>query len=159
MAFVYEGYWIFCSNPARWAIDRFLESGTRDDSWGVPPHQARHFAAGQRGFVRVGVDVRGKAQLQGRPRMRPGIYAHCEVRSAARADAEKPDPYWLEQPSARERPTVDLRYLASYLDRPLLIDTLRLIAPDIDPLVLRGFRQASFPITRETYRRMVKLLR
>ncbi|MCC6467737.1 MAG: EVE domain-containing protein [Alphaproteobacteria bacterium] len=158
MAFVYEGCWIFCSNPGLWAIDKFLLSGPRDDSWGVPLHQARHFARGQRGFIRVGVDSRTKKQLEGRPRMRPGIYAHCEVRSAARPDTDKPDPYWYETPTDRVRPSVKLRYLRSFLDKPLLIDTLRLIAPDIDPLVLRGFRQASFPISRKTYRRLLELL-
>jgi len=159
VAFVYEGYWIFSSNPGRWAIDKFLLTGPRDDSWGVPLHQARHFARGQRGFIRVGVDSRSKAQLEGRPRMRPGIYAHCEVRSAARPGTDKPDPYWYEAPSDRVRPSIALRYLGSYLDKPLLIETLRHIAPDIDPLVLRGFRQASFPISQKTYRRLLELLR
>ncbi|ESX49435.1 hypothetical protein NLY43_25500 [Mesorhizobium sp. C416B] len=70
-------YWVLVCNPAKWAIDRFFESGITYDTWGVRPSDQHSFAPGQLGIVRVGVDRRSTAERDGRPPLEPGIYARA----------------------------------------------------------------------------------
>jgi hypothetical protein len=47
-------YWVFVSNPKKWAIDRFLDREIEHDSWGIRPSDRERFAPGQLGIIRVG---------------------------------------------------------------------------------------------------------
>ena len=59
-------YWVFVSNPKKWAIDRFLDREIEHDSWGIRPSDRHRFAPGQLGIVRVGVDRRSAAERDGK---------------------------------------------------------------------------------------------
>ena len=152
-------YWVFVCNPRKWAIDRFLDRRAEHDTWGVRPSDREQFAPGQLGIVRVGVDRRSNAERNGQPPLEPGVYALCEVESAAFDGSGANDEFWAPG-EAREPgwPTVKLRYLRTYLDAPLTIERLRTEAPDTSPLLLDGFQAASFPIDVEDFRRIVALL-
>ena len=157
--FVEAPYWVFVCNPKKWAIDQFLDRAVEHDTWGVRPSDRNRFAPGQLGIIRVGVDRRTTAERNGNPPLEPGIYALCEVESEAFDGTGAGDEFWAEgQGRAPGWPTVQLRYLRSFLDNPLTIARLRAEKPDISELLLNGFQAASFPISANDFRAVLALL-
>lgn len=115
-------YWVFVCKPKKWAIDKFLQSRIERDSWGVRKSGQDRFAPGQLGILRVGVDQRNSAERDGKLRLEPGIYALCEVESAAYPGTGATDGFWAEG-DGREPgwPTVRIRYLHIYASSPLTV--------------------------------------
>jgi predicted HNH restriction endonuclease/predicted RNA-binding protein with PUA-like domain len=152
-------YWVFVCNPKKWAIDRFLERGIERDTWGIRPSDRARFAPGQLGIVRVGVDQRNAAERQGKPPLEPGIYALCEVESAAFDGTGASSEFWA---AGAERapgwPTVNIRYLKTYGENPLTIEHLKSERPDLSRLLLNGFQASSFPITARDFHAVMELL-
>lgn len=154
-----QPYWVFVCNPKRWAVDRFFDRNIEIDSWGIRPADKDSFAPGQLGIVRVGVDKRNLAERNGRPPLEPGIYAVCEVISEVYSGTGANDEFWGEGVGrAPGWPTVDIRYLHVYRDKPLTIEDLRKEKPDLSPLLLNGFQAASFPISGDDFRVVTSLL-
>jgi predicted RNA-binding protein with PUA-like domain len=154
-----EPYWVFVCNPKKWAIDRFLDRRVEHDTWGVRPSDRDRFAPGQLGIIRVGVDRRTVSERNGNPPLEAGIYALCEVESKAFDGTGASDEFWAPG-QAREPgwPTVNLRYLRTYLDNPLTIEKLRAERPEVSELLLNGFQAASFPISAEDFHAVMALL-
>lgn len=154
-----QPYWVFVCNPKKWAVDRFFDRNIEVDSWGVRPADKDKFAPGQLGVVRVGVDKRNVAERNGRPPLEPGIYALCEVISAAFPGTGANDEFWNEG-EGREPgwPTVKIRYLHIYREKPLSIEMLKATRPALSPLLLNGFQAATFPISGEDFREISGLL-
>jgi predicted RNA-binding protein with PUA-like domain len=152
-------YWVFVSNPKKWAIDRFLDREIDHDTWGIRPSDRGRFAPGQLGIIRVGVDKRAVAERNGKPPMEPGIYALCEVESEVFDGTGAGDEFWAP---GQERepgwPTVKIRYLRSYLRNPLTMERLRTAKPHISGLLLNGFQGSSFPISATDFREVMTLL-
>ena len=152
-------YWVFVCNPAKWAIDRFLESNVDVDTWGIRPSDAEEFAPGQLGIVRVGVDRRSASERDGRPALEAGIYALCEVESAAFPGTGTNDSYWAAGEGRQPGwPTVRVRYLRRYLQKPLAMAELRVSKPNLSPLLLNGFQAASFPISAQDFHVVLEML-
>lgn len=154
-----QPYWVFVCNPKKWAVDRFFDRNIEVDSWGIRPADKDKFAPGQLGVVRVGVDRRNAAERNGRPPLEPGIYALCEVISAAFPGTGANDEFWNEG-EGREPgwPTVKIRYLHIYRDKPLTIEMLKATRPRLSPLLLNGFQAATFPISGDDFREVSGLL-
>ena len=152
-------YWVFVCNPKKWAIDRFFDLNIEHDEWGVRPSDRHKFAPGQLGVVRVGLDRRSKLQRGAKPPLEPGIYALCEVESEAFPGTGANDEFWVDG-EGREPgwPTVKIRYLRTYRDRPLTIERLNAERPNISRLLLDGFQAASFPITASDFHTVLELL-
>lgn len=152
-------YWVLACNPAKWAIDKFLESGVTVDTWGVRPSDASKFSAGQLAIVRVGVDRRSAADRHGREALEPGIYAVCEIEGPCVAGTGANGAYWAAD-AGRDPgwPTVGVRYLRNYLGRPLTIERLREEQPDLSRLLLDGFQASSFPISADDFHAVLDLL-
>jgi predicted RNA-binding protein with PUA-like domain len=155
-----DGYWVFVCNPRKWAIDRFLERGTgQRDTWGIRPSDSSRFAPGQLAIIRVGVDRRSFAELQGRPKLDAGIYALCEIESLAYAGAGANDAFWAPDAArAPGWPTVDVVYLRNYLHRPLTIAQLEESRPGLPRSLLQGLQASSFPISRNDFLAVLELL-
>ncbi len=99
------------------------------------------------------------AERNGAPPLDAGIYALCMVESAAFDGTGASDAFWSDG-AAREPgwPTIRLRYLQTYLDRPLTIERLREVAPQLSPLLLNGHQASSFPISVNDFRVVVEQL-
>ena len=141
-------YWVFVCNPKKWAIDHFLEQRIEHDTWGIRPADRHRFAPGQLGIVRVGVDQRSNAERKGKPKLAAGIYAVCEVESETFPGTGANDQFWSPGSGrAPGWPTVKVRYLRVYSEKPLTIERLRAAKPGISDLLPDGFQAASFPIS------------
>ena len=151
-------YWIFVCNPRKWAIDRFLAERVEHDTWGVRPSDARHFAPGQLALICVGVDRRSGAERPGEP-LEAGIYALCEIESAAYPGRGSSDRFWAPGKARGEGwPTVDIRYARVYAEHPLAIARLKAERPDLSPLLLNGLQASSFPISTADFHAVLALL-
>jgi len=149
------GYWTFFCNPARWQIDKFLSSGHQDDAYQITKWQQEEFAPGQLGVIRVGVDHRNRQQLEGRPKLHPGIYGIVEVRSFAEKRVDAPDEFWLDwSPDIQEKPIVQLHYMKNLLANPILLSELKQDPVIDDPYVVRGFQASSMPLTSQSFLRI-----
>ncbi|WP_050991072.1 EVE domain-containing protein [Bradyrhizobium genomosp. I (2014)] len=152
-------YWVFVCNPKKWAIDKFLTQNIERDTWGIRPSDRERFAPGQLAIIRVGVDQRSAAERDGNPPLEAGIYALCEVESAAFDGTGASSEFWA---AGAERvpgwPTVNIRYLKSYAARPLTIERLRTVRPDVSRLLLNGFQASSFPLTDNDFHAVMSLL-
>jgi predicted RNA-binding protein with PUA-like domain len=155
-----DGYWVFVCNPRKWAIDRFLASGdNRSDTWGIRPSDSGRFAPGQLAIIRVGVDRRSVLARQGRPKLQAGIYALCEVETAASPGTGANDEFWSpDEARGVGWPTVGIKYLRTYMHQPLTIAKLKAERPDLSSLLLDGFQASSFPISRDDFRAVLVLL-
>jgi predicted RNA-binding protein with PUA-like domain len=152
-------YWVFVCNPQKWAIDRFLDRGIERDTWGVRPSDQARFAPGQLGIVRVGVDRRSAKHRKGKPKLKSGIYALCEVESKAYPGTGAHDEFWASGAGRNPGwPTVDIRYLRTYRTNPLTIERLRRELPEASPQLLKGFEGASFPISADDFHAVMELL-
>ena len=154
-----DGYWVLVCNPRKWAIDRFLEADIVQDTWGIRPSDEQYFSPGQLAIIRVGIDHRNAQELQGRSKLKPGIYAICLVESVAFPGTGAADKFWTPN-SLREPgwPTVNIRYLRTYLNRPLTIERIKAECPTISPLIRNGFQASSFPISADDFGRILELL-
>jgi len=151
--------WVFVCNPQKWAIDRFLERGIENDTWGIRPSDRNAVAPGQLGILRVGVDRRSVAERNGRPPLVPGIYALCEVESEAFIGTGAADEFWSpENKRPPGWPTVKIRYLRVYRDHPLAINEIRAARPNASKLLLNGFQASTFPLSADDFHAVIELL-
>jgi hypothetical protein len=125
----------------------------------VRPSDRHRFAPGQLAIVRVGTDRRSAKVRNGKPKLLAGIYALCEIESEATPGTGAHDEFWAEG-QAREKgwPTVKIRYLRTYHERPLTIERLQTERPGISPLLLKGFQASSFPISASDFYAVMELL-
>ncbi|HNB51735.1 MAG TPA: HNH endonuclease [Anaerolineales bacterium] len=154
----FTGYWTFFCNPARWEIDRFLETNNKTDTYQVTEWQKDWFFPGQLGVIRVGTDRRTEKQLGGRDRLEAGIYGIVEIKSTPQKRADKPDKYWLDW-SSKElgKPVVEIYYLENLLDRPILLSHLQSDEQINDPYLLHGFQASSMPLTKRSFERVMEI--
>jgi len=152
-------YWVLVCNPAKWAIDEFLDSGTTTDMWRVRPSDASKFGAGQLAIMRVGIDRRTASEREGGEPLKAGIYAICGIEGPSTSGTGANDAYWAAGEGGDQgRPSVRIRYLRSYLARPLTIERLRQERPGLSRLLLDGFQGASFPISAHDFHDVIEVL-
>ncbi len=154
-----DRYWVLICNPQKWAIDRFLRTGSDVGTWGVRPYDREKFAPGQLAVIRVGLDRRSAAELAGAAKLASGIYAVCQIESEAFdatgagdafwADGEKREPGW---------PTVQIRYLCNLINQPLSIERLREEAPETSRYLRDGFQASTMPISGSDFHSVLRLL-
>ncbi|MFX0546118.1 EVE domain-containing protein [Roseovarius sp. S1116L3] len=154
-----EAFWVLVCNPQKWAIDEFLARGIEVDSWGVRRSDRDKFKPGQLAIIRVGQDRRSKSERDGRPQLEPGIYAICQVLTDPYEATGASDEFWSP---GKEReagwPTVSIRYLKTFLDSPLRIESLQEKAPGVSKLLLEGFQGSTFPISGDDFRAVAAFL-
>jgi len=154
-----NSFWMLVCNPRKWAVDEFLARSIEVDSWGVRRSDRDKFKPGQLAIIRVGQDRRSRSERDGRPQLEPGIYAICQVLTEPYEATGASDEFWF---SGNERdkgwPTVGIRYLKTFLDSPLRIETLQEKAPGVSKQLLNGFQGSTFPLSAADFRTVVDLL-
>lgn len=155
------GFWMFVCNPKIWQIDLFLQSGNLLDTFTITDWQKDWFRPGQLGVIRVGKDNRTKTILQGRAKLKPGIYAIVKILSVAKLSASSDENFWTD-PKDRNKECyrVDIEYLDSFLGNPLLVEDLKETNISVnDPVLIEGFQASSYPIKKESYDKIESMLK
>ncbi len=154
------GYWTFICNPAKWEIDKFLETNIEYDTYQISDWQKDFFHIGQLGVIRVGIDKRSVKILNRRKKLFPGIYAIVQVLSEPDYRGEKPDKFWVNWSEKElDKPVVRIRYLKNLLNSPLLLKDIKNDAQiQSDKYLLNGFQASSIPLKKETFERIIELV-
>jgi len=145
-------------NPKKWAVDRFLEERISADTWGVGETYKYKIKAGHLAILRVGADTRTKKELQGRPKLRPGIFAFCEVIGEVFPGSAANEKYWSDAHRRPEGfPTVKIRYLRTMEKNPVSLETLKALN-NIDQLIVNGHQNSLLPILKEDFDAILNLV-
>lgn len=153
------GYWTFFCNPRIWEIDEFLKLGIKDSIYKVTKSHRDYFEEGQLGIIRVGKDNRTKKQLNGKEKLKSGIYAIVEICSTANLRTDDNDPFWLDKEQrGREEWRVDIKYLANHLHNPILLDDLREMEEFEDETVLiDGLQTTTWAISEKAFNKILEI--
>jgi hypothetical protein len=153
------GYWTFFCNPAKWEIDKFLATNTEYDTYQVNDWYKDSVKPGQLGIIRVGVDKRTKEQLGDRHKLSSGIYTIVEILDTPKISTELTHFYINEEDQGKEKLRVKIRYLKNLLNRPLLLETLRLnLVSNQDQYLIDGFQRSTMPLRKDTFKEIISLL-
>ncbi|MEY9865380.1 putative HNH restriction endonuclease [Peribacillus sp. B2I2] len=150
------GFWTFFCNPKKWAIDDFLASNKVEDTFSITSWQKDWFKEGQLGVIRVGHDYRNKEQLNGKPKLKRGIYAVVEVIGEPIYSSERDEHYYEE--SDHENYRVPVRYIRNLLNRPILLDDLNLEEQEFDKYLVEGFQASSMPLNPQTLLKISRMV-
>ncbi|PTL37410.1 DUF3427 domain-containing protein [Alkalicoccus saliphilus] len=150
------GFWTFFCNPKKWAIDDFLASGKLEDTFSITHWQKSWFQEGQLGVVRVGHDHRSNEQLDGKPKLKRGIYAVVEIIGKPIYSLDNNEFYYEKRHQKNYR--VPIRYIRNLLRHPLLIEELSIKDEEYDKYLLEGFQASSMPLNPRTLIKIETLL-
>lgn len=150
------GFWTFFCNPRKWAIDDFLTSNKVEDTFSITSWQKDWFKEGQLGVIRVGHDSRNKDQLNGKPRLKRGVYAIVEVTGDPFYSIKK-DGFYYEG-IENEGYSVPVKYIRSLFKRPILLENLDLEDIEYDRYLVEGFQASSMPLNPQTLRKISNLV-
>ena len=154
------GYWTFFCNPAKWEIDEFLKSEIEFDTYAISSFHKDFFKEGQWGVIRVGKDTRTNKQLNGRPRLHSGIYAVVKILGKATQTIDNKT-FWTDEGEAvKERFRVNIQYVKSLLDQPILLDELKVKedAPEYDKYLINGQMASTMPLNPLTFNKILSLI-
>jgi hypothetical protein len=149
-------YWTFFNNPSKWQFDRFLETGKTDfqylisDNW-----QKHHIKPGHLGVIRVGTDARNRKILNGKPKLKPGIFAIVEILTSYYQRREIEAEHWLTpRDHILGKPTVKLRIVRNLLDNPILLSEFDIGVDDVH--LIKGFEGRTMPLSINTFEKIEK---
>jgi len=153
------GYWTFFCNPKYWAVDEFLlkikpnfKSEYRITSW-----QRNFFEKGQLGVIRVGIDSRSKAQLNGRKKLNKGVYAIVEIIGSPFQQGKSKSDFKINSHKDESgRLVVPIKYIRNYIKNPILFSDLESdIVIKSDSYLLKGIQAASMPLLEDSFNRIL----
>lgn len=153
-------YWTFFCNPRIWEIDRHLSANLETGNYRITPYQRTWFEVGQLGVIRVGIDNRNRKELQGRPKLKPGVYAIIEVIDLPQQTLSDQLQFYLNAPQKAMNPSwrIQYRMVKNLVEAPILFEMLKedeLIQED--PYLVKGFQSATMPLHPLTFRRILEL--
>jgi len=153
------GCWIFFCNPKYWQIDEFLETDEVYSTWSITDWQKNYFQKGQFAIIRVGKDSRTKAELNGKERLKAGIYGIVEIMSRAMPMPDSDGQFRIQPENNRdERLRVKIRYIKKLLDNPILLSDLKNLNDfQNEKPLLNGRQASSWSIEQETFNKIKKL--
>jgi hypothetical protein len=148
------GFWTFFCNPIHWAVDDFLshtEEGTIS-KYMITTWQNKWFKIGQVGFIRVGHDQRNMLELNGKERLKRGIYALVETIELPKLELD-----FRTDKGKLPRYYVAIKYLRNYLKKPILLEDLKDdLAVRTDPYIILGCQASTMPLEEEAFNRILR---
>jgi len=153
------GFWTFYCNPKYWAVDEFLLTAKSQEKseYRITSWQKDHFKKGQLGVIRVGIDGRNKAQLNGREKLEKGIYAIVEIIGIPAQHTKSKSNFKIKRNKHEsERLIVPIKYIRNYIKNPVLFtDIENDIIIKSDAYLLKGIQAASMPLLEDTFNRIL----
>ncbi|MCK8826067.1 EVE domain-containing protein [Fuchsiella alkaliacetigena] len=151
----FTGYWTFFCNPKKWNIDDFLKSGEKYDTFTVRNWHKDDFEKGQLGIIRVGKDRRTKKELDGRKKLKSGVYAIVEILTKATLRKDDKPEYWNDDSLNEKRYRVDIKYIKNLINDPILLDDLKSENYNYDQHLIDGFQSSTMPLEYKSFRKII----
>lgn len=152
-------YWTFFCSPKKWEIDKFLSTNVEYDLYSVNDWYKNDVKPGQLAVIKVGLDKRNKNELQGKKKLKPGIYAVVEILDIPKLSKEDSEFYIDSKEQDKEKLRVKIRYLKNLLDKPLLLETLK--ESEIinqDKYLIEGFQRSNMPLRKDAFKEIINLI-
>ena len=156
-------YWTFFCNPKYWDIKTFLidlGNGTQSeiDSWRISDHHKDLIKKGDYGVIRVGLDKRTKAELNGDEKVYPGVYAIVKVLDNPYFEEELDESnYWNDsEPVSKRKYKVKIEFLKNFIDSPIYFEKYGELLKE-DKYLVKGFQASSMPLLPSVFDRIMKM--
>lgn len=157
-------YWTFFANPKIWYIDDFLNSDkVYDDEvyYKIRPCDRESMNIGDKGLIRVGLDHRTKKLLNGKAKLKSGIYAIVEIVSEPEyvkdSDLEFYDGDY-ERTGNDEMWRVKFMVIKNLIDSPIIFKEIDNEILSKDKYLIRGFQASTMPLIKESFDEAVKIV-
>ena len=156
-------YWTFFCNPKYWDIKNFLidlNNGTQSeiDSWRISDHHKDLIKEGDYGVIRVGIDKRTKAELNGDEKVYPGVYAIVKVVKKPYFEEMIDDSnYWNDsEPVSKRKYKVKIEFIKNFIDKPILFEKYGELLSE-DKYLVKGFQASSMPLLPDVFQKIREL--
>lgn len=153
--------WTFFSNPKYWYIDDFLNSdkSNREVYYSINKDHRDRFKIGDRGVIRVGRDTRNKSELDGKEKMKPGIYAIVKVIALPEFIKDNDDEFYANNNDANEEKwRIKIKIVKNLIDCPIIFNEKNKVELDEDKYLINGFQRATMPLNEDVFYKILKLI-
>ena len=163
-------YWTFFANPKHkfidpkyWYIDDFLNSDSVNEEiyYRIRPYDREFITIGDKGLIRVGVDKRTKAELKGKEKLKPGIYAIVEVMSNPEYINDRDLELCEEERNEsvnKENWRVKIKVIKNLINSPIIFKDIESEVLNKDKYLVKGFQASTMPLLKESFYEAIKLI-
>jgi len=150
------GSWLFFCNTKIYPIDDFLNSGEIELTWETHESQKVLFNIGDQGVIRVSLDKRTRAELNGKQKLVSGVYAIVQIISIPDYQLDSDLGRWPNQEKSKGiRLRVWLKVLKNLIGSPISIKELHnIVETNKDGALIKGRRLNSFPLSRLAFNKI-----
>jgi hypothetical protein len=155
------GFWTFPYNPKIWEIEEFLLDQNKNDTYWSRNHK-KFFEPEQFGIIRVGIDLRTKKELNGKEKLKSGIYAIVKVISYAENrdynDEEKKlnHKYWLNEQDHNGKYAVTLEIIDNLINHPIYFEKIEEYPLIKDESLIKGYRGVTI-LEKESFQEIQRI--
>lgn len=153
--------WTFFLNPKYWYIDDFLKSDKASDEiyYSINKDHRDKFKIGDRGVIRVGVDSRNKSELNGKEKMKSGIYAIVKVMSIPEFIEDNDSEFYANKDDINiKKWRIKIKIIKNLIDTPIIFNEKNKVPLEQDKYLIGGFQRATMPLKEDTFYNVLKLI-
>lgn len=158
-----NNYWTFFANPKYWYIDDFLNSEKSKEEiyysiMSIRKSDKDRMKIGDRGVIRVGIDCRTKIQLNGKDKLRAGIYAIVELKSIAEFTIDNDSEFYANRGDAkREKWRVKIKVIKNFINSPIIISGNESDILNKDKYLVKGTQVATMLLPEDAFFEIISL--
>lgn len=153
--------WTFFLNPKYWYIDDFLKSDKAGNEiyYSINKDHRDRFKIGDRGVIRVGVDSRNKSELNGKEKMKSGIYAIVKVMSIPEFIEDDESEFYASKDDINiKKWRIKIKIIKNLIDSPIIFNEKNKVTLEQDKYLIGGFQRATMPLREDTFYNVLKLI-
>lgn len=156
-------YWTFFTNPKIWYVDDFLNSDKVNEEiyYRIRPFDREFITIGDKGLIRVGVDNRTKAELKGKEKLKPGIYAIVEVISNPEYINDSDLEFYeggYDESANKENWRVKIKVIKNLINSPIIFKDVESEVLNKDKYLVKGFQASTMPLLKESFYEAINLI-
>lgn len=156
-----NGVWTFFLNPKYWYVDDFLNSDKvySEFYYSINKDHKDKFKIGDRGIIRVGVDSRNKAELDGKEKLNSGIYAIVKVMSTPEFLKDNDSDFYANKDDVnKEKWRIKIKVIKNLINSPIIFNDENKAKLGQDKYLISGFRKSTMPLEEGMFYEILKLV-
>ncbi len=153
--------WTFFSNPKYWYVDDFLKSDKVKGEiyYSINKDHRDRFRIGDIGVIRVGIDYRNKSELDGREKLKSGIYAIVKVMSLPEFIKDNDSEFYANKDDInKDKWRVKIKVIKNLIDSPIIFNEKNKGELGQDKYLINGFQRATMPLDEDVFYKVIKLI-